>query len=80
VLGNKLDYIFLSFSLILLIYLFILDKPVVYSNYDVNAIASAIKQFFRDLPDPLLTFALYESFITATSENHVIRIFIKITN
>ncbi|EPS36815.1 hypothetical protein H072_9582 [Dactylellina haptotyla CBS 200.50] len=30
---------------------------------DVNSVASALKQFFRDLPDPVLTYALYDEFI-----------------
>ncbi|KAK6330907.1 hypothetical protein TWF718_003104 [Orbilia javanica] len=30
---------------------------------DVNSVASALKQFFRELPDPVLTYALYDEFI-----------------
>ncbi|KAK6502296.1 hypothetical protein TWF506_002879 [Arthrobotrys conoides] len=33
--------------------------------HDVNSVASALKQFFRDLPDPLLTYSLYDEFIEA---------------
>ncbi|KAF3917288.1 Beta-chimaerin [Arthrobotrys entomopaga] len=32
---------------------------------DVNSVASALKQFLRDLPDPVLTYALYDEFIEA---------------
>ncbi|KAF3930186.1 N-chimaerin [Dactylellina cionopaga] len=31
--------------------------------HDVNSVASALKQFLRDLPDPVLTYTLYEEFI-----------------
>ncbi|KAG0637385.1 Rho GTPase activation protein [Tuber brumale] len=34
--------------------------------YDVNSVASILKQFFRDLPEPLLTNALYPDFINAS--------------
>jgi len=34
--------------------------------YDVNSVASILKQFFRDLPEPLLTDALYQDFINAS--------------
>ncbi|CAZ80888.1 unnamed protein product [Tuber melanosporum] len=34
--------------------------------YDVNGVASILKQFFRDLPEPLLTNALYQDFIKAS--------------
>ncbi|PWW79969.1 RhoGAP-domain-containing protein [Tuber magnatum] len=33
---------------------------------DVNSVASILKQFFRDLPEPLLTNALYQDFIKAS--------------
>ncbi|KAF9632564.1 hypothetical protein BFW01_g3427 [Lasiodiplodia theobromae] len=33
--------------------------------HDVNSVAGLLKQFFRDLPDPLLTAAHYEEFIEA---------------
>ncbi|RPA91032.1 RhoGAP-domain-containing protein [Choiromyces venosus 120613-1] len=34
--------------------------------YDVISVASILKQFFRDLPEPLLTNDLYQDFITAS--------------
>lgn len=33
--------------------------------HDVNSVAGLLKQFFRDLPDPLLTHAQYAPFIAA---------------
>jgi RhoGAP domain len=35
---------------------------------DINNVASVIKQWLRNLPDPLLTFALHQDFIDAASE------------
>ncbi|CBF76878.1 hypothetical protein AN4745.2 [Aspergillus nidulans FGSC A4] len=34
-------------------------------NHDVNSVAGLLKQFFRDLPDPLFTSQAYSSFIDA---------------
>lgn len=36
--------------------------------HDVNSVAGLLKQFFRDLPDPLLTKEHYTAFIEAASE------------
>ena len=36
--------------------------------HDVNSVAGLLKQFFRDLPDPLLTREHYHSFIEAASK------------
>lgn len=36
--------------------------------HDVNSVAGLLKQFFRDLPDPLLTRQHYAAFIEAASE------------
>jgi hypothetical protein len=35
---------------------------------DVNSVAGLLKQFFRDLPDPLLTREYYQEFIDAASK------------
>lgn len=35
---------------------------------DVHVIACALKSYLRDLPDPLLTFALYDEFIAAVQQ------------
>lgn len=36
--------------------------------HDVNSVAGLLKQFFRDLPDPLLTSEQYQGFIEAASK------------
>jgi hypothetical protein len=36
--------------------------------HDVNSVTGLLKQFFRDLPDPLLTLEYHDSFIAAASE------------
>ena len=33
--------------------------------HDVNSVAGLLKQFFRDLPDPLLTREHYQGFVDA---------------
>jgi Rho GTPase-activating protein RGD1 len=35
---------------------------------DINNVTSAIKSWFRELPDPLLTLSLHQGFIDAASE------------
>ena len=35
---------------------------------DINVVASVLKQWFRELPEPLLTHALYQGFIDAARE------------
>ncbi|RPB25752.1 RhoGAP-domain-containing protein [Terfezia boudieri ATCC MYA-4762] len=37
--------------------------------HDVNSVTSVLKSFFRELPDPLLTSALYDQLITASRIN-----------
>jgi len=34
--------------------------------HDVNSVTSVLKSFFRELPDPLLTTALYDELINAS--------------
>ncbi|KAI1379778.1 RhoGAP-domain-containing protein [Hypoxylon crocopeplum] len=42
--------------------------------HDVNSVAGLLKQFLRDLPDPLLTSEHYEGFISAArSEDEIVR-------
>lgn len=36
--------------------------------HDVNSVTGLLKQFFRDLPDPLLTLEYHDSFITAAKQ------------
>ena len=40
--------------------------------HDVNSVAGLLKQFFRDLPDPLLTRENYQSFIEAASKSPLV--------
>lgn len=37
--------------------------------HDVNSVAGLLKQFFRELPDPLLTIEHYAGFIEAASRS-----------
>lgn len=37
--------------------------------HDVNSVAGLLKQFFRELPDPLLTAEQYPAFIEAASKS-----------
>ncbi|KAI8885416.1 hypothetical protein K501DRAFT_322491 [Backusella circina FSU 941] len=44
---------------------------------DINVIADALKQFLRELPEPLLTYTYYDEFINASaSEDHDERIYL----
>lgn len=36
---------------------------------DISSITSVLKTYFRQLPDPLLTHSLHESFVAAASES-----------
>ncbi|KAJ6223552.1 hypothetical protein RDWZM_002097 [Blomia tropicalis] len=36
---------------------------------DIHAVSSLLKLYFRELPNPLLTFSLYESFVTAMRDD-----------
>lgn len=40
--------------------------------HDVNSVAGLLKQFFRELPDPLFTRQYYNDFINAARELHLI--------
>lgn len=40
--------------------------------HDVNSVAGLLKQFFRDLPDPLLTSEHYAAFIDASSTSFIL--------
>lgn len=43
----------------------LITTPYPSEYQDVHVIASALKSYLRDLPDPLLTFNLYDQFIAA---------------
>jgi hypothetical protein len=36
---------------------------------DINSITSVLKNYFRQLPNPLLTYQLHESFVAAASKS-----------
>lgn len=38
-------------------------------DYNIHVIASVFKQWLRDLPNPLMTFELYEEFIRAMGKS-----------
>ena len=38
-------------------------------NYSVHAVAAAVGAFFRELPEPLLTWDMYMEFIRAMGES-----------
>lgn len=37
---------------------------------DINVVSGALKLWFRELPEPLLTYGLYHHFIEAARESH----------
>lgn len=41
-------------------------------DYNIHVIGSVFKQWLRDLPNPLLTFELYEEFIRAMGRCHLL--------
>lgn len=42
-------------------------KEVNFEHYQVHVMASVLKSFLREMPEPLLTFECYENFITAAN-------------
>lgn len=63
-------------------------NTVTLDDYNIHVIASVLKQWLRDLPNPLMTFELYEEFLRATGmatysifgllirRNHVFNVFL----
>ena len=43
-------------------------------DYNIHVIASVFKQWLRDLPNPLMTFELYEEFLRAMGKHTVPKI------
>lgn len=39
-----------------------------FGEYNINILTSVLKAFFRDMPEPLLTFDLYDDFIRIAGE------------
>lgn len=42
-------------------------EPVQFEQYQVHVLASVLKSFFRDMPEPLLTFDCYDDFLRAAN-------------
>jgi len=42
---------------------------------DIHAVSSMLKMYFRELPNPLCTYQLYEKFITAAKSSDEERLF-----
>lgn len=43
------------------------EDPQFDSNVDICGVTSVLKQYFRNLPNPLLTYEIYERFVDTTS-------------
>lgn len=43
------------------------EDPQFDSNVDICGVTSVLKQYFRNLPNPLLTYEIYERFVETTS-------------
>jgi len=41
------------------------NKPVMLSKYNIHTVGGSLKQYLRDLQDPLFTFDLYDCFVAA---------------
>lgn len=39
-------------------------------NFPIHAITGVLKQWLRELPEPLMTFAQYSDFLRAVGESH----------
>ncbi|KAH0612602.1 uncharacterized protein H6S33_008982 [Morchella sextelata] len=44
------------------------EDPQFDSNVDICGVTSVLKQYFRNLPNPLLTYEIYERFVETTNE------------
>lgn len=56
-------------------------------NFPIHAITGVLKQWLRELPEPLMTFAQYSDFLRAVGESHhgsrggrVVQIGVRATN
>lgn len=41
---------------------------------DIHCVSSVLKMYFRELPNPLLTYQLYEKFVAAVMQDEDIRL------
>jgi len=41
---------------------------------DINVVSGALKLWFRELPEPVLTFGLYDAFIEAAREYYIVHV------
>ena len=41
---------------------------------DIHCVSSVLKMYFRELPNPLLTYQLYDRFVTAVSQEENVRL------
>ena len=39
---------------------------------DINVVSGALKLWFRELPEPVLTFGLYDAFIEAARKYYIV--------
>lgn len=61
-----MNYNICVFNLIWVLFFFRTDvESMNLDDYNIHVIASVFKQWLRDLPNPLMTFELYEEFIRA---------------
>ena len=57
------------------------DLPVNFSDEeweDINIVSGALKLFLRELPDPLIPYNLYNKFIDAGSECHILCVLLEL--
>ena len=41
---------------------------------DIHCVSSVLKMYFRELPNPLLTYQLYEGFVAAVTQDEHVRL------
>lgn len=69
--ASKVNYLnlFACFVLLSNSCLYIDAESVNLDDYNIHVIASVFKQWLRDLPNPLMTFELYEEFLRAMGKH-----------
>jgi len=60
-------------SFLFLVFFFYLDEPLNLISdprwFDINAVTGVLKLYFRELQEPLLTFALFDPLIACCSKS-----------